>query len=198
LLDFGFPDFGLGFRSGRFGVTLFWVADRLCARREALLLSGAGLPSGDIPCALSSACERVGRWLYHFSQIERCLGEGIQRLFHLQGVPAEIVTSGLDISRKINTVYTIANVYKGEPTAENKKLFNSIRAINDDGQILAHSAFEPATAEAVRFRRSTAKGEFRTNLSEWTWTAAPFNSGYEKMSRINDDLQALINRLAAR
>jgi hypothetical protein len=148
------------------------------------------------PDPLSVACERVGRWLWHFAHIERTLGEGIIRFYRLQGVAGEILAANLDFSRKVNIVQTMAVKNEGDPVKTVDALCSEIRAINDERQIVAHTLFEPATNGSVRFRRATAKRRVKMDLAEWTWTPARFASDYIKMSRINTELQALVDLLA--
>jgi hypothetical protein len=147
---------------------------------------------------MSSACEMVGRFLYHFSRIELGLDEAIAKLFKLEPGAAEIITANVDFSRKVNLLATMVELQAPDMVKDwndqAQKLFNAIRGLNDPHrQTLAHSRFEPEGSDAVRFIRVVAKGKL--SHKEPVWTRSDFLRRYEEMQRISDDLSQLTAEL---
>jgi hypothetical protein len=143
---------------------------------------------------VSSACEMVGRFLYHFSRIELGLDEAIAKLFKLEPGAAEILTANVDFSRKVNLLVTMVELQAPDMAKgwndQAQKLLSAIRGLNDPHrQTIAHSRFEPEGSDAVRFIRVVAKGKL--SRKELVWTRSDFLRRYEEMQRISDELSQL-------
>src|SRR6202011_1145260 len=114
------------------------------------------------PDPLSEACQRVGRFLYHFARVEQRIDAAIAKLFDLKDDPADIITANIAFDRKINLIQSMVDLQSKERLPEWRTdataTINAVKGLNNPHrQIVAHSQFEPAADESVRFKRTIAK-----------------------------------------
>ncbi len=142
--------------------------------------------TGALDDPLSTACELVGRFLYHFAAVEQRIDA------------ADILTANIDFSRKINLIETMVHLQASDKAPEWQKsatsLLNAIKGKNDPcRQIVAHSSFEPAENNSVRFKRTIARGKLQRN--EPVWTKMMFDNHFADMDKYAIQLDGLIAEL---
>jgi hypothetical protein len=144
---------------------------------------------------LAAACELVGRFLYHFSGVERRVDAAIAKLFELTDEATDILTANIDFNRKLNLIETIVDQQASEKPEKWRSdatgLLNAIRQVNSPPrQIVAHSSFEPAENGSVRFKRTVAKGKLKRD--EPVWTKETFEKYFDDMDRHAAKLDQLV------
>jgi hypothetical protein len=144
---------------------------------------------------LGAACELVGRFLYHFAAVERRIDAAVAKLFELTDDAADTLTANIDFNRKINLIETMVNLQAPDKAPEWQKnatnLLKAIKGKNDPyRQIVAHSSFEPAENNSVRFKRTVAKGKLQRN--EPVWTKTMFDNHFADMDKYALQLDDLI------
>jgi hypothetical protein len=155
----------------------------MAAARECLMFDNQSAPVND---PLGTACELVGRFLYHFAGVERRIDAAIAKLFELTDEAAAILTANIDFNRKLNLIETIVDEQASEKPKKWRSdatvLLNAIRRVNSPPrQIVAHSSFEPAENGSVRFTRTEAKGKLKRG--EPIWTKETFEKYFGDMDR---------------
>ena len=145
---------------------------------------------------LAEACELVGRFMYHFGQIEDALDEGIRKLFGLQADPAKVITASMDFSRKMGIVQSALLM---QAVDDDDKIIAKIRApfkaafqVNMDRQIVAHSPFSPFS-DGVSFDRSIAREGL--NRQDPKWTRAMFEQKFKTMQNVRIKLRDVIREI---
>ena len=73
------------------------------------------------PDHLSLACERVGRFLYHFSRVEMQLDAAITTICKLDPRYAPIITGNIDFARKVTIVQRAVGLHN---ESRSKKIKN--------------------------------------------------------------------------
>ena len=142
---------------------------------------------------LGMACELIGKYQYHFSQIERALNDGISKVLDLNDGAADIVTANLDFVKKLNIVRSVIKLQFDDRDGSAEELLRKILGINEpDRQTVIHSTFEPAE-DGVRFRRIVAKAALKR--AEVTWDKKQFEQRFLAMQAAVSDLRLLVERL---
>jgi len=170
-----------------------WVALRHVPSFDARMPDKSETSALDDP--LSAACELVGRFLYHFAAVEQRIDAAVAKLFELTDDGADILTANIDFSRKINLIETMVHLQASDKAPEWQKnatsLLNAIKGKNDPcRQIVAHSSFEPAENNSVRFKRTVARGKLQRN--ETVWTKTMFDNHFADMDKYAIQLDGLI------
>lgn len=133
---------------------------------------------------MARACERVGRFLYHFALLEQAIGGGVAKLLKLDPIQSKVVMANLDFTRKVNILFSAESEASSIPKSARKKelenTFSVIMRMNERRIILAHSPFTYVGSEGVRFDRVTARK--RLLHKEEVWTDADFDSHYREMT----------------
>ena len=148
---------------------------------------------------LAAACELVGRFLFHFSRVEREMDATIAKLFELEKNSADIITANIDFNKKIYLLQSVIAVQAHEKptswTESAEKLLSDIQGVNNPHrQIVAHSGFEPGPEKfSVRFKRTVAKAALVRH--EPVWTKDVFEGHFKKMSAFETELQKLRGEL---
>lgn len=147
---------------------------------------------------LAAACELIGRFMYHFGQIEGALDEGIRKIFELQPDPAKIISATIDYSKKVGIVKSVLIIQASDPDrAELTKkgsVFSRAMNCNQSRLIVAHSPFVPH-GNGVQFDRSTT-GADGLNRIDPIWTLKDFKDKFEEMERVESGLKELITKIA--
>jgi hypothetical protein len=149
------------------------------------------------PDSLSHACELVGRFLHYFSRVELQLDDAIVKLFKLDLKTAPIITANIDFSRKLNIVRTAVNRQQkpkgqGILSIDADNTFKRIASMNDDRQVVAHSAFE-SEADGVKFRRAVAKKHLRHDDPHWT--EKDFKDRFAKLQTLEGELKLIVGEI---
>jgi hypothetical protein len=144
---------------------------------------------------LGKACELVGRFLFHFAGVERRIDAAVAKLFELTDDAADTLTANIDFSRKVNLIKTMVDLQASDKApawrTNGSDLLKAIRGINDPHrQTIAHSSFEPAENNSVRFKRTLAKGKLQRD--EPVWTKAAFEKHFADMDKYAAQLDRLI------
>ena len=144
---------------------------------------------------LTRACELVGRFLYHFSRVEQQLDAAITKLFRLDPQYAPIVTANFDFYKKLQVVRCAVDLQTkpGKQIRNAKTTLGGIDAINNDRQVVAHSPFEDAEGNGVRFNRTVAKGELK--IEALVWREKDFEARFTKLQRLEAKLKQIVGEL---
>jgi hypothetical protein len=157
-------------------------------------MSSAQNPKGDRD-PLSTACELVGRFQYHFSRLEASVNQGVAKVLNLDDVARDIVCSNLDFLKKINLIKAAIReqfVDKGEAAI---KALSKVAEINGQNrQTVIHSTFEPLGHDGVRFRRVLTK-EGELNREPKDWPNATFIGLFKRMEAIAAELDQVVANL---
>jgi hypothetical protein len=148
----------------------------------------------DAPAQLATACERVGRFLYHFAFLEQAIGEGVAKLLKLDSIQTKVVMANLDFTRKVNILFSAESEAAAKPKSTRKRQVENARKailrINDWRVVLAHSPFKYSTGDAVIFDRFTAR-EKLVNKGE-VWGTADFEDRYALISETVTAVERLV------
>ena len=146
------------------------------------------------------ACSLVGRFMYHFAQIEAQLDRAIAKLFELNNDNALAITANIDFYRKLHVVKTITlrqMAAKNQTKLNTKsveRVFNRVGKVNSDRQIIAHSTFDAAGSDGVVFRRVVVKGTI--DKSAPVWTRAMFADKFARMEELQEGLARIVRDVA--
>lgn len=139
---------------------------------------------------LDMACQKVGRFMHDFAEVETEINGAIVDILSLKGNAASLVHS-IDFMKKLNMLRTITLDLASEGEhSDLEKLFSLIAQENDSRQIVAHSAFQAATAGAVQFKRTTAKNGKITEHDP-LWTQQQFEQASERLNACRKKLRHL-------
>jgi hypothetical protein len=117
--------------------------------------------------ALSVACKLVGRFQYHFSQIEAAMNRGIAKVLDLNEGATDIVCANLDFVKKLYIIRSAVALQFEDKDGSLAALLKKIEALNSpDRQTVIHSTFEPH-ADGVRFVRVVARNELDRKTIDW-------------------------------
>jgi hypothetical protein len=147
----------------------------------------------DMADPLEAACSLVGRFQYHFGRIEQNIDQAVIKLLDLDDRAGPIVTGSIDFAKKLNFVRTAAYQQAGNDKDRQfaDDTCKDVFKINDARQIVIHSSFEPTEDGSVQFKRTVAK-DGRVELLNQVWTDKDFSKHYEKMAKLETDLDKLI------
>jgi hypothetical protein len=145
---------------------------------------------------LAIACELVGRFLFHFAQVERGLDEAIVKLFELKNqAAADIITAEMPFNRKIQIIKSMVHEQSSNKPPEWEKqatkLLHRVNGLNDPlRQTIAHSLFEPSNEKgSVVFKRTTTRGKLKQTLI--TWDKKQFKDHFKNMDECTAELAKL-------
>lgn len=154
--------------------------------------------NADTPDPLATACELIGRFMYHFGQIEGALDEGIRKIFELEPDPAKVISATIDYSKKIGIVKSalILQASDSDRSELTKKgsVFSRAMTCNQWRLIVAHSPFVPHES-GVKFDRSTTGAE-GLNRVDPIWAQKDFTDKFDEMERVKTGLRELITKIA--
>jgi hypothetical protein len=144
---------------------------------------------------LERACAQVGRFLYHFANLENQIDRAFAKLFDLSDNSANMITGSVDFYKRFNFVLTAVldqtKDKKGQEQAE--RILNKVKQHNDDRQVIAHSRFEPA-GDGVKFTRVVAR-EGSVKIPTPTWSKKEFEDRYAAMQKLEKQLERLVGKL---
>jgi hypothetical protein len=148
--------------------------------------------------SIARSCELVGRFLYHFSKLEDCINNAIAKLLQLDSNSSEIVTANVEISRRLNIVQTAITSQNARPNEdwlrkEIDETFSTMRRLNDERNVIAHSSFEPHPTDGVQFKRAIAKGELKR--ADPHWSEEKFESLFSEMERLSNNLGKVLRHI---
>lgn len=142
------------------------------------------------------ACLLVGRFLFHFSNIEAELNDALRKLFELHPDSADTVCANIDFFRKVHIVRSALTDQDtdGARTQQIKEVFKKVARFNDQRLVAAHAPFEANGNDGIRFKRTLAK----TGLSRETpvWTAEYCAKLYGDMVALRTDLHMMVQSIA--
>lgn len=139
--------------------------------------------------SLQESFALIGEFLWHFSLLESELDKLLQRMMGLESMSALILTSNIDIAKKINLAICGLE-FQGVEHIEAIKDLKALYSINDDRKIVAHCFFGPSKArDGVAFHRTTANSKLK--LASLVWTKAEFRSKFTAMDAARDRIGAL-------
>lgn len=143
---------------------------------------------------LKLACERVGRFLFHYALAERSLDMALAKLFELNEDAADVITVNIPLTRKLDVLSSAVAIQAAEKSRGWKEqadeLLKAFRNLNDPYRItIAHSSFDAAGADAVRFRRTTARKSLKRE--EPLWDAKKFEDLYSRLESCSSALEQL-------
>jgi hypothetical protein len=142
---------------------------------------------------LEQACALVGRFQYYFARVEQKIDQAVIKLFDLDEKAGAIVTGSVDFAKKLNFVETSADQQAANDVDRRfgKDTCDDVFAVNTARQIVIHSSFEPALNGRVQFKRTVAS-HGRVRVDDPVWDETKFSDYYEKMIRLEADLNSLI------
>lgn len=143
---------------------------------------------------LDEACKLVGRFLYHFAEMEAALDGAIGKVLAIEGVTWTVVVAGLDVAKKIAIVQSaiVEQYAKGDETNAAMSTLNSVFALNQDRVLVAHGPFD-VTGDAVKLVKLKLEKGIK-NQSQ-TWSEEQFRARFERMTTISKELAAITERL---
>ena len=120
---------------------------------------------------LDGACAQVGRFLYHFANLEEEINQALTKLLKLSPVAADWIIHNVSFARRFNFVYVVAldQIKDRKGHSQVKKILGKVIQHNEDRNLMAHSRFEP-TNNGVKFipvrnsakkTTSWSKGKFK-------------------------------------
>src|SRR5262249_13148621 len=98
------------------------------------------------------ACAQVGRFMYHFAELENQIDAALAKLFELKE-PADLAIAGsVDFyqKKKLVSTYALDQLSNSHERARVERLLNKVGMHNDARNVVAHSRFEPA-GDGVKF-----------------------------------------------
>jgi hypothetical protein len=134
------------------------------------------------------ACAQVGRFMYHFAQLENQIDAAVARLFELKDNTAKIINGSVDFFKRFNLVHTAVRYQVDD--GEYKRLYkilNEVPKHNIARQVVAHSRFEPA-GDGVKFTRVVAR-DGTVKIPDETWSKRKFEDVYEAMQETTKKLK---------
>jgi hypothetical protein len=148
-----------------------------------------------MPCnELDKACQKVGRFLHDFAEVEHEINEGIVSILDLKSDAANVVHS-IDFFKKVNILRIIANdTAPEEEKPKLKDVFSAIASQNNSRLIMAHCPFESAPDEGVQFKRTTAN-DGKITVHDPLWTPKMFADASKKLNELRDVLRGIRPRL---
>lgn len=119
---------------------------------------------------LDLACQQVGKFMYHFAQVEAALDCIIGKVLDLDETQIRILAATLPLAKKISTARcAIAEQEKPKRWRDAAdKVFSKIARINTDRNVVAHSSFAPAEGGAVEFSHAAADRQLIATRKVWT------------------------------
>lgn len=112
---------------------------------------------------LEKAMEEVGRFLYHFAQLESELDVVLAKLLEITDAARPIIAASIDFTQKTKVVEKLVALQLGDKN-EDRALFNCIRKTNEDWRVVfAHSGFEPTKSGGLRFLRTSRSSLVQTS-----------------------------------
>jgi hypothetical protein len=138
---------------------------------------------------LDRACAQVGRFLYHFANLENQIDQAFSKLFDLSLNSANMITGSVDFYKRFNFVLTATlNQIKDAKGQERvKKILNKVSKHNDYRQVVAHSRFE-SVGDGVKFTRVIAR-QGTVRIPDETWSKKDFEDKYEVMQKLVKQLK---------
>ena len=116
---------------------------------------------------LDGACAQVGRFLYHFANLEDEINQALTKLLKLSPVAADWIIHNVSFARRFNFVYVVAldQIKDRKGHSQVKKILGKViqhKVIqhNEDRNLMAHSRFEP-TNNGAKKMTSWPKGKFK-------------------------------------
>ncbi len=117
------------------------------------------------------ACRLVGKFLYHFANLEHAIDNAVGKLLGLEGGVVSIVAANVPAAKKVDLLFSAENFLGAKPDQERQALIsstkNEIMKLNDKRIIAAHSQFDAVGGE-VHFRRVVAKKELKVTTEQWS------------------------------
>jgi hypothetical protein len=142
------------------------------------------------------ACLLVGRFLFHFSDIEAELNDALRKLFELHPDSADTVCANIDFFRKVHIVRSALTDQDvdGAQAQQIKAMFAKVGYFNDHRLVVAHAPFEANGDDGIKFKRTLAK----TGLSREApvWTAGYCARLYTEMVALKTDLHMMVQSVA--
>ena len=143
------------------------------------------------------ACELVGRFFYHWSQLEFTINRAIWKLFDVAALEGLIITSNLQLRDRLHIVNT-ALQFKGRSQDEVwkrrvRKTINRIGRLGGNRNFLAHTMFSATTTGHVDFFHVEARGSL--NLPDTLWHPKQFQCQYDLIQKADVDLEQLTKSL---
>lgn len=135
----------------------------------------------------------VGRFMYHWGNMEFALNRALGKALELNSPQTFIVARNMQLRDKVNALKTLIDL--GGPTIAGARVIKALVALanlaNDSRNIVAHEAFWPTTdGKAVEFARIQAKGKFK--VPDTVWTPEDFE---DKFSRLIELQGILLNEI---
>lgn len=143
---------------------------------------------------LDIACKLVGRFQFHFSQIEAAINLGIAKVLDLNDDARDIVCANLDFVKKLNIIKAAVTRQFVDKDGSLGSLLDRAAGINNpDRQTVIHSTFEPH-GDGVRFIRViTREGKFSRQTHDWD--QGRFTNVFRRMETIASELERLVAEL---
>jgi hypothetical protein len=138
------------------------------------------------------ACAQVGRFLYHFANLENQIDEAPAKLFELKDNTAKMITGSVDFLKRFNLVRT-AMRHQIEDKKERERVDEILKKViehNNARLVVAHSRFEP-TENGVKFTRVVATGG-TVKIPDETWPEQKFETQYAAMQELANQLKVEI------
>ena len=90
------------------------------------------------------ACAQVGRFMYHFAQLENQIDAAVARLFELKDNTAKMINGSVDFLKRYNLVHTAVRCQVDDNEYKRlKKILTQVTQHNNARVVVAHSRFEP-------------------------------------------------------
>jgi hypothetical protein len=141
------------------------------------------------------ACAQVGRFMYHFAELENQIDAAIGKLFELEEIAAQAITGSVDFYKRFNLVrtYVLAQISEKDEKERAAEILNEVIKHNSGRQVVAHSRFEPA-GDGVKFTRIVAT-EGKVTIPPETWPQDKFDRRYRQMQELSNQLQKIVAKL---
>jgi hypothetical protein len=141
---------------------------------------------------LDRACAQVGRFLYHFANLEHEIDRAIAKLLELSPGASNVITGSVDFLKRFNFMRTaVLWQAKDSERGEVEKILNKVFGHNDDRLVMAHSQFEPV-GDGVKFTRVVARGG-KVEIPDETWFKKDFEDKYSAMQTLGEQLVEIVS-----
>ncbi len=125
-----------------------------------------------VPEELDEAFRLVGKFLYHFANLEHAIDNAVGKLLGLEEGVVSIVAANVPAAKKVDLLFSAENFLGAKPDKGRQTLIsktkNEIMKLNEKRVIAAHSQFDSAGGGGVQFRRVVAKKELKVTTEHWS------------------------------
>jgi hypothetical protein len=140
---------------------------------------------------LDRAYAQVGRFMYHFANLEDQIDEALAKLLELKSDTANWVHYNMAFSKRFNFVFNVTLDQIADPKERGrvKAILQKVGPCNSDRNLLAHSRFEPFK-DGVKFMPVQKGGKSTATIPPWS--NEDFETKYANMKRLVEQLKDVV------